>query len=87
MNLLVARRPDVVDDVVARGDELRRAHTDGGGAREIRAAHQARQRAVQQATTTAAELAERRLSEAHRAEVAATLEAASAEPRGGRPRP
>jgi hypothetical protein len=79
INVLVARRPDVIDDIVERGDELRRAHTGGGGAKEIRAAQQARQESIRAATDIAAELAQRRLSEAHRAEIAATLEAASSD--------
>jgi hypothetical protein len=79
INVLVARRPDVIDDIVERGDELRRAHTGGGGAKEIRAAQQARQESIRAATDIAAELAQRQLSEAHRAEIAATLEAASSD--------
>jgi hypothetical protein len=78
VDLLAARRPGAIDDVVSRGDELRRAHTGGAGGREIRAAQQARQDAIRTATDAAVELTGRDLSESHRREVAATLEAASA---------
>jgi hypothetical protein len=79
VNLLVARRGAAVDDVIERGDALRRAHTGGGGADEIRAAQRARHDALRAATAAAAELTGRPLSDAHRAEISATLEAASAD--------
>jgi hypothetical protein len=79
LDLLAVQRRRAIDDVVGRGDELRNAHTGGGGAREIRAAHQARQEAIREATDAAVALTGRDLSESHREEIAATLEAASAD--------
>ena len=79
VNLLATQRSDVIDDVVRHGEELRAADTGGGGAKQIRAAHQARQDAVRRATDVAVELTGRQVSEAHRAEIAATLEAASSD--------
>jgi hypothetical protein len=90
VDLLAARRAAAIDEVVGRGDELRKAHTGGAGPKEIRAAHQARQDAIRTATDAAVALTDRDLSESHRGEIAATLEAASAdtaaaeEVRGGR---
>ena len=77
VNLLATQRADLIDDVVARGDELRATHAGGGSGKEIRAAQQARQATIRQATDAAVELTGRRLSESHREEIAATLEAAS----------
>jgi hypothetical protein len=79
VDLLAAQRPAAVAEVVSRGDDLRRAHTGGAGAKEIRAAHQARQDAIRTATDAAVELTGRDVSESHRGEIAATLEAASAD--------
>jgi hypothetical protein len=79
VDLLAARRPSAIDDVVSSGDELRRAHTGGAGGKEIRAAQQARQHAIRAAIAAAVELSGRDLSESHQDEVAATLEAASAD--------
>jgi hypothetical protein len=79
VNLLATQRSDVVDDVIRRGEELREAHTGGGGAKQIRAAHQARQDAIRRATDVAVDLTGRQVSEAHRGEIAATLEAASSD--------
>ncbi len=79
VDLLAAQRAAAIDEVVGRGDELRKAHTGGAGAKEIRAAHQARQDAIRTATDAAVELTGRDLSESHRGEIAATLEAASAD--------
>ena len=79
VNLLAAQRQALIDELVARGNELRAAHTGGGAATEIRAAQRARQDAIRVATDAAAELARRPLSEGHRAEIAATLEAASSD--------
>jgi hypothetical protein len=79
INLLVSQRVEALDEVVARGDELRQAHTGGGDAKDIRAAQRARQEALRAATAVASELTGRRLSEAHRAEIEATLEAASSD--------
>ena len=79
VNLLAAQRQTLIDELVARGNELRAAHTGGGAATEIRAAQRARQDAIRVATDAAAELARRPLSEGHRAEIAATLEAASSD--------
>lgn len=79
VNLLATQRSDVIDDVVRHGEELRAAHTGGGGAKHIRASHQARQDAVRRATDVAVDLTGRQVSEAHRAEIAATLEAASSD--------
>jgi hypothetical protein len=81
LDLLAARRASAVDDVVGRGEELRKAHTGGAGPKEIRAAQQARQDAIREATDAAVELTGREVSESHRGEIAATLEAASADPR------
>ena len=81
VNLLVAEHPEVIDEVVDRGSELRAAHTGGSGPAEIRAAQRARQEAIRRAAETAAELTGRPISDGHRAEIAATLEAASAEGR------
>jgi predicted nucleic acid-binding Zn-ribbon protein len=80
VNLLVAQRADVIDEVVDRGDTLRAAHSGGADAKQIRAAQQARQTAIRQATDSVVELTGRQLSEAHRDEIAATLEAASFDP-------
>ena len=80
VNLLAARRADLIDDVVERGDNLRAAHSGGGGAKEIRAAQQARQATIRGATESAVELTGRQLSESLRDEIAATLEAASFDP-------
>ena len=77
VNLLATERSDVIDDVVRHGEALRTAHTGGGGAKEIRAAHQARQDAIRRATDVAVDLTGRQVSEAHRGEIAGTLEAAS----------
>jgi len=79
VNLLVSKRAGVVGDVVERGDALRRAHTGGGGPKEIRGAQQARQEAIRAATDLAVELSGRQLSEAHRNEIAETLEAAASD--------
>jgi hypothetical protein len=79
VNLLATQRSDVIDDIVGRGEELRDAHTGGGGAKQIRAAHQARQDAIRRATDVAVELTGRQVSESHRGEIAATLEAASSD--------
>ncbi len=79
VNLLATQRGDVIDDVVRHGEELRDAHTGGGGAKQIRAAHQARQDAIRRATDVAVELTGRQVSESHRGEIAATLEAASSD--------
>ena len=76
---MAAQRQALIDELVARGNELRAAHTGGGAATEIRAAQRARQDAIRVATDAAAELARRPLSESHRAEIAATLEAASSD--------
>jgi hypothetical protein len=90
VNVLAGQRADIIDEVVERGDELRAAHTGGADGKQIRAAHQARQEAIRRATVAAVELTGRQLSDAHREEVTATLEAASfdesaaAEVRGGR---
>jgi hypothetical protein len=80
VNLLVARRAEVLDEVIDRGEALRAAHTSGGDAKQIRAAHQARQDSIRRATDAAVELTGRKVSESHREEVSATLEAASADP-------
>ena len=80
VNLLANQRADLIDDIVDHGDKLRAAHSGGGGAKEIRAAQQARHAAIRTATDVAAELTGRRLSEAHREEIGATLEAASFDP-------
>jgi hypothetical protein len=80
VNLLVTQRSDVIDDIVRHGEELRDAHTGGGGAKQIRAAHQARQDAVRRAAEVAVDLTGRDVSAAHRGEIAATLEAASSDP-------
>jgi flagellin-like hook-associated protein FlgL len=80
VNLLATQRSDVIDDVVRHGEELRDAHTGGGGAKRIRAAHQARQDAIRSATDVAVELTGRQVSETHRGEIASTLEAASSDP-------
>jgi hypothetical protein len=80
VNLLVARRAQVLDEVIDRGEALRAAHTRGGDAKQIRAAHQARQDSIRRATDAAVELTGRKVSESHREEVSATLEAASADP-------
>jgi hypothetical protein len=79
VNLLVNAQGELVDAVVECGDTLRQVHTGGGGLKEIRAAQQARHDAIRTATDTAAELAGRPLSEAHREEISATLEAASSD--------
>ena len=90
VNLLASRRADLIDAIVDRGDRLRTAHSGGGGAKEIRAAQQARQVTIREATECAVELTGRHISDAHRDEIAATLEAASfdseaaAEVRAGR---
>ena len=85
VNLLAGQRADLIDEVVERGDELRAAHTGGADGKQIRAAHQARQEAIRRATDAAGELTGRQLSDAHREEVTATLEAASFDAgRGGR---
>ena len=63
VNLLATQRGDVIDDVVRHGEELRDAHTGGGGAKQIRAAHQARQDAIRRATDVAVELTGRQVSE------------------------
>jgi hypothetical protein len=80
VNLLAVHRADLIDEVVDRGEKLRAAHTGGGGAKEIRAAQQARQTTIREVTGRAVELTGRRLSESHRDEIAATLEAASFDP-------
>jgi hypothetical protein len=80
VNLLAAQRRELIDELIERGDALRRAHAGGGEAAEIRAAVQERQRAIRAATTAAVELTGRRLSDAHRDAIAATLEAASSDP-------
>lgn len=77
VNLLASSSAPAIDEVVARGDDLRRAHTDGGDPKGIRAAQRARQESIRRATESAAGLVGRQLSDVHREEVGATLEAAS----------
>ena len=79
VNLLATQRADLVDEVVKRGDELRAAHTGGAGAKPIRAAHQARQEQIREATEAAVELTGRQVSDSHRVEIASTLEAAASD--------
>jgi hypothetical protein len=80
VNLLAAQRRELIDELIERGDALRRAHGGGGEAAAIRAAQQARQQAIRAATDAAVELTGRRLSDAHREAIATTLEAASSDP-------
>ena len=77
--MLAHREPAAIDDVVEHGDELRRAQTGGTSVADMRDAQRARRQAIRQAADRAVELAGRPLSDAHRAEVAETLEAASAD--------
>jgi hypothetical protein len=80
VNLLATQRSDLIDEVVRHGEELRDAHTGGGGAKQIRSAQQARQDAIRRATDVAVELTGRKVGEAHRSEIVATLEAVSSDP-------
>lgn len=79
VNLLANREPAAIDRVVEHGDELRRAQTGGTSAADMREAQRVRRQAIRQAADRAVELTGRALSDAHRTEVAETLEAASAD--------
>lgn len=79
VNLLAVQRADLLDEIVARGDELRAAHTGGAGAKHIRTAQQARQEKIREATEAAVGLTGRQVSESHRAEIASTLEAVASD--------
>jgi len=79
VNVLAQREPAAIDDVVQHGEELRRAQTGGISAADMRETQRARRQAIRAAADRAVELTGRPLSEAHRTEVAETLEAASAD--------
>lgn len=77
VNRLVRERPEAVAALLDVGDRLRTAMTDGT---DVRALTEQRRRAVATLLGAARELAERPLTAGVEADVAATLEAATADP-------
>jgi hypothetical protein len=77
VNALVRARRDDVEELVVLGDEMRAAM---GGKGDIRALTEQRRTAIADLVAAAPEAADRELTAAQEAEVAATLEAATADP-------
>lgn len=78
VNRLVRERPEQVDNLLALGDELREAMSGGG---DLRRLTEQRRHAVAELVSVASKTAGRKLPGTVEEDVAATLEAATADPR------